>query len=226
MNNQLLLSLQLNEEARLDEFVWGNNLVLRDIIAQFLQQEDGEFIYLWGELGAGKSHLLQAICQTVDSTGIYLPLQYLQEFEPEIICDLSQEVICIDDVQAISHKRPWEISLFNLYNRAKEEGKKLIFSANSPPGHLSLLPDLKSRLSFCLVFNLLELNDEDKLQILCLQAGKRGFELPYGVAEFIIRRCGRSMHSLNSILQKLDEASLQSQKKITIPFAKQILNLY
>ena len=86
------------------------------------------------------------------------------------------------------------------------------------------LADLRSRLTSCLVMQVHELKDTDKIQTLRAQAHKRGFELPESVAQFLVNRSARNMHDLHTLLDRLDRASLAAQRKITIPFVKTILN--
>lgn len=229
MNNQLALSIQLNEEARLNDFFWGNNQLLQQQLDKTLKNTGERFIYIWGGLGCGKSYLLQSCCQAISNhkSAMYLPLRILKGYGPSIIEGISeQDLICIDDIDCIAQDSKWEEALFHLYNNAKDLEKIMIIAGSQPPPQLGLvLPDLTSRLSWGLVFQLLELNDEGKINTIKNQALKRGFDLPLGVAQFLITRCTRNMHDLNNLLQRLDEASLRAQRKITIPFVKHILGL-
>ena len=81
----------------------------------------------------------------------------------------------------------------------------------------------QSRLSLALVFQLQQLSDEDKLRALQLRASRRGLNLPDDVGRFILTRGARSMSALFDLLDRLDQASLQAQRKLTIPFLKEIL---
>lgn len=226
MNQQLALAIQLNDEATLEDFHWGDNLLLQQHI---LEQSNKQLLYIWGVTGCGKSHLLQACCQAFQpSDAIYLPLNTLKEFGPEILDGIEgHSLICIDNIDAIAGLADWEEALFHLYNRVRDqENHKLIVSANTPPANMQIrLADLKSRLSWGLVIQLNELHDAHKIDTLQRHAKKRGFELPTSVAQFLINRCARNMHDLHQLLNRLDESSLAAQRKITIPFVKQALNL-
>lgn len=226
MNQQLALAIQLNDEATLDDFHWGDNLLLQQHI---LDQTNKQLLYIWGLTGSGKSHLLQACCQAFQpSDAIYLPLRTLKEFGPEVLDGLERHsLICIDDIDAIAGHSDWEEALFHLYNRIRDQGsQKLIVSANTLPSNTQIkLADLKSRLSWGLVIQLTELHDAHKIDTLQRHAQKRGFELPTSVAQFLINRCARNMHDLHQLLNRLDESSLVAQRKITIPFVKQTLDL-
>ncbi len=230
MNRQLALAIKLNDEATLADFCWGNNALLHQQLEQTLAGIGERLIYLWGPHGSGKSHLLQACCQAVsgNTSAIYLPLQLLNEWGPDILDGIEEQtLIAIDDIDAIAMNSAWEEALFHLYNRVRDnEQTTLIITGNGPPALSSLrLPDLRSRLSWGLVLQLHELNDLEKINTLKLHAHKRGFDLPTPVGQFLLKRCARNMHDLNALLNRLDDASLIAQRKITIPFVKGILGI-
>lgn len=228
MNTQLPLSIQLNDESTLDDFYWrGNSWVAAQLKASM--EGIGEpFIYLWGNPGAGKSHLLQAACHGMNAqeSVIYLPLKLLKDWGPNILDGLEQQtLLCIDDIDMIAGEFAWEEALFHLYNRIRDEAAgRLFLSGTLPPTQLTItLPDLRSRISACLVVQLQELADEDKVQVLMTRAMQRGFELPVAVCQFLLTRFSRNMHDLEQLLNGLDKASLAAHRKITIPFVRTFL---
>lgn len=229
MNRQLALAIQLNEEATLSEFCWGNNSILHQQIDIMLQGQGEHLIYLWGTPGCGKSHLLQACCHALTQQAvIYLPLLSLKQWGPQVLEGIEQQTfIAIDDLDSIAGDKIWEEALFHLYNRIRDQGEtRLLMASRASPAQSPIcLADLRSRLSWGLVVELHELSDEEKITTLKLHALKRGFDLPTSVGQFLLSRCTRNMHDLNQLLQKLDDASLQAQRRITIPFVKAILNL-
>lgn len=230
MNKQLALAIKLNDEATLSDFNWGENKLLQQQLQRMLTLKEERLLYLWGCNGSGKSHLLQASCQAVNSTesAIYLPLNLLKEWGPQAIEGLEEQaLICIDDIDAIAGDSAWEEAIFHLYNKIKDMEKSLlIISGNQSPTTLPIkLLDLRSRLSWGLVIQLMELSDEDKINTLKLHAARRGFDLPESVGHFLISRCSRNMHDLHQLLNRLDDASLAAQRKITIPFVKNILGI-
>jgi len=230
MNKQLALAIKLNDEATLSDFNWGENKLLQQQLQRMLTLKEERLLYLWGCNGSGKSHLLQASCQAVNSTesAIYLPLNLLKEWGPQAIEGLEEQaLICIDDIDAIAGDSAWEEAIFHLYNKIKDMEKSLlIISGNQSPTTLPItLLDLRSRLSWGLVIQLMELSDEDKINTLKLHAARRGFDLPESVGQFLISRCSRNMHDLHQLLNRLDDASLAAQRKITIPFVKNILGI-
>ena len=231
MNRQLALAIQINHEATFHDFCWGENTLLQQQLHRSLEASGDRLLYLWGMAGSGKSHLLQACCQAMGQqyqSAIYLPLHTLKDWGADVIEGLDeQSLICVDDIDAIAKDATWEEAIFHLYNRVRDQEKSLlIISGKVPPAQLAIqLPDLRSRLSWGLVMQLHELNDEDKIKTLQSHAFKRGLKLPNNVVQFLISRCGRNMHDLYALLDKLDEASLIAQRKITIPFVKDILGI-
>ena len=92
----------------------------------------------------------------------------MSEWGPQVIDGLDeQSFIGIDDIDAIAKNREWEEAIFHLYNRVRDnEQTTLIITSKYPPTATSLLlPDLTSRLSWCLVIQIQELNDLDKILI-------------------------------------------------------------
>lgn len=230
MNRQLALAIQLNDEATFSDFCWGNNALLKKELENTLKGSGERLIYFWGASGNGKSHLLQACCQAMcgNKSAIYLPLQTLKEWGPQILDGIEEQgLIALDDIEAIATIPAWEEAIFHLYNRVRDnEQTTLIITGKFPPAQIPLrLPDLRSRLSWSLVFHLNELNDHEKINTLKLHAQKRGFELSTSVGQFLLKRCARNMHDLHTLLNRLDEASLIAQRKITIPFVKNTLGI-
>jgi DnaA family protein len=228
-NRQMPLSIHLSEEADLSAFCFNTNALLESQLQAALAGRGERFLYLWGHKGCGKSHLLQACCAAFQDPALttYLPLNLLKEFGPLILEGLEhQALVTLDDIDAIANDPLWEEALFHFYNRIRDTQNLLIVSATMAPKHLNLkLPDLKSRLCSGLTLFLNELTDEDKIDMLMSRSHQRGFALPRAVAQYLVSRCHREMHALTEVLNQLDEASLAAQRKITIPFVKEILNL-
>ncbi|MCC5791232.1 MAG: DnaA regulatory inactivator Hda [Legionellaceae bacterium] len=231
MNEQLTLGIHLNDEATLDNFCWGNNLLIEQQIRCSLEQQGERFLYLWGSRASGKSHLLQGCCQAVGqglASAIYLPLRELQVWGAAVLENIEQQpLIAIDDIDVIAGQPEWEEALFHLYNRIRQQDDTLLLiSGQSPPMALPLaLADLRSRLSWGLVMQLLELDDEQKTQTLCAIARQRGITLTPATARFLLHRSTRNLHHLKAILDRLDHESLKAKRKITLPFVKKTLEI-
>lgn len=230
MNRQLALAIQLNDEATLSDFCWGNNSLLKEQLTNTLLGSGEKFLSLWGNEGSGKSHLLQACCQALSPPlkAIYLPLRILKEWGPQCLEGLEEQtLIALDDVDCIAGDSQWEEALFHFYNKIRDKEQTiLILSATDSPSSLKIqLPDLQSRIGWGLTLKIHDLSDELKIKTIQHHAKKRGFEISSLVGQFLIKRCSRNMRDLHSILDQLDTASLAAKRKITVPFVKSILNL-
>lgn len=225
MNAQLPLQVRLKDSMTFAELVPGPNAEAVDYL-QF-RFGAGQSAYLWGGAGTGKTHLLQAVCQHCAGSGesaVYLPLDRSAEFAPAVLDGLEAlSLVCIDDTQAIAGDAAWEGALFRLFNSVRERNGRLLIAGARPIRALGLrLPDLATRLAWGLVFHLHPLNDEDKARALRLRARARGLDMPEAVARYLLQRHARDMAALFALLERLDQASLAAQRRLTIPFVREI----
>jgi DnaA family protein len=129
-------------------------------------------------------------------------------------------------VHVIAGHAQWEEALFHLYNRVYDAGGRMILAANDLPKQIHIgLPDLASRLSWGIVFQLHALDDAEKVAVLIMRAHRRGMNLSDEVAKYILTHCPRHMGTLLAALDALDNASLAAQRRLTIPFVKEVLQI-
>lgn len=183
--------------------------------------------YIWGEPGSGKTHLLQSACRLFQEQGdapAYLPLAEVPQLAPAMAENLEQTLlVCVDDIQHIAGDDAWESALFSLYERMRTAEGTLVVVGPVPPGRLGLnLPDLATRLGWGLVYQLHPLVDEEKLRAIRLRAGNRGLDVSEDVARYLLQRYPRDMHTLFHLLERIDQASLAKQRRITIPFIREL----
>lgn len=228
---QLPLPIHQLDDDSLENFYSDNNSLLLNSLRQNFAKLQQPIFYLWGEQGSGKSHLLKAVTRYfLDAQGsaLYVPLAQASHFTPAVLEGLEQlNAICLDDLQVVIGQAEWEVALFDLINRIKETQQTLLLlSADQSPSALHpQLPDLASRLNWGEIYRLHPLNEEQKIIVLQQNARQRGIELPDDTANFLTKRLNRDMHTLINTLIQLDKASLQAQRKLTIPFVKDILGL-
>lgn len=225
---QLPLGVRLREASRFENFHAGPNAGAVHAARTIALEGRSATLWLWGARGSGRSHLLQAICASAGASGrssTYLPLADLAAMEPGLLTGLdAMAVIALDDVDAVAGNAAWERALFAFYNAATEQGAALVFAASAPPtGGDWRLVDLASRFSAATVFQLKGLDDADLGAALTRRAELRGLELPAESADFLLKRYPRDMESLCAILDTLDEASLVAQRRLTVPFLKEVL---
>jgi len=228
---QLPLSVKLSDEATFGNFFPGPNahaVKAVEALADPRSAPPDNSLYLWGATGSGRSHLLQAACHRMAEAGgiaMYLPLTDVVELGPALLEGMEElDLLCLDQLEALVGRAHWQEALFHLYNRLREQGGRLLLAANAPPRSVELdLADLSSRLGWGLVYQMQALDDEGKQAVLQLRAEGRGLQLSDEVARYILNRGSRGMGELFAALEKLDQASLQAQHRLTIPFVKRIM---
>lgn len=184
-------------------------------------------LYLWGEAGSGKTHLLNACCQSALHAGAahaYLPVRGPAPCDAHIARIAAQKLVCVDDAQAAAEDADWQRALFGLYEALQTRGGALIVAADRPPAALNLgLKDLASRLVSGGVFRIAVLSDAGNMVALRARARLRGFDLPDAALRFILAHHRRDTASLFALLDRIDAASLAERRRITVPFIKSLL---
>lgn len=224
---QLALEVRLSDDATFDNFLaLGRSLAVIDNLRHQLAPGREGSIFLHGAHGSGKTHLLQACCQDGAGTALYLPLASLRDSRAADVLEGVEALprICLDDLQAVAGDENWELALFNLCNRARERGSRLVFAATAAPRGLGVnLADLQSRLSWGEVYRLARPDDDARAQILQFRARRRGLSLAPAVAVYIVSRAPRDLSQLLGLLDYLDRASLAEQRVLSVPFVKRAL---
>lgn len=216
MMQQLLLQLAPPPAPSLDNFVAGRNAAalqaLRDIAAGSGSER---FVYLWGEPGSGRTHLLRGLAQAARARNAL----YLDGAVDNAVAD--DGVVAIDEVQRLGADD--QINLFDLYNRVRAAGGALVASGDAAPAQLALRADLRSRLAWGLAFQLHPLSDAEKAAALRAHARERALALPEEVIAYLLLHARRDMASLIAILDALDHHSLQQKRPITLPLVRDAL---
>lgn len=222
---QLVLPLQLADHAVFASFLDHGNETLVSTLASLSSGDAGQGCWLWGAPATGKTHLLQAVCDKAGDRSVYLPLGMLASAGPNILEGLaSRALVCIDDIDEIVGQDNWEIALFNLFNELQETGGQLIVAASAAPRECGIiLADLASRMSRLPVFQIHVLDEQQRVAALQLRARHRGLELPDDTAAYMLKRSRRDMASLYGLLDKLDLEALRAQRRLTIPFVRDVL---
>ncbi len=223
---QLPLDVQLADYAVFDSFYDGVNEAAVFALRKLL---DGgqNVIWLWGPADSGKSHLLQALVSEASSkeqSAVYLPLSDAQ-MSPQMLEGMGNiSIVCLDDLDAVAGRPDWEAALFRLYEDVFQAGGRFVVSAGVAPAGASLkLPDLASRLASGATFRLQALSDAESAKALQQRAAWRGLELPDETASYLLTRVARSPSTLFNLLDRLDKEALVAQRRLTVPFVRQVL---
>lgn len=233
---QLTLSVQLPDDETFTSYLSESNCLVVSQLKLFIEQSESfkpnqpNSFYLFGLPGVGKSHLLHACSAYADKlnkTSVCLSCAELLLLSVEVLDGLEQiDLICLDDIQLIANNNIWQQAIFDLYNRVLEQNNCLLISGDQSANQLDLtLPDLVSRLSWGFTEQVKPLEDEEKIKALKYRASKRGLTLSSDAANFLLNRLSREMKNLIASLDILDKASIREQRKITIPFIKDVLHL-
>jgi len=212
---QLLLGIAPEWIPTLDNFVAGRNVELLAALRHALVAAQGERgLYVWGETGSGKSHLLQAAIERARAAG--QTAVYARGEVPE-----AAQVVAVDDAEKLDDAA--QVALFALYNRMRENGGLLLVSGTQAPAHLALRDDLRTRLGWGLVYQVHALNDDEKAQALHQHALARGFELPSEVTTYLLRHGRRDLPALLATLDALDEHCLRLKRAASVPLLKEVM---
>ena len=196
MTRQLALPISPPPEPTLENFVPGANA---ELLARLRALAAGELaesvLYLWGEPGSGRSHLLAASARP--------------------------GLVVADDVERLDDEG--QIALFNAINAARDAGGTVLAAGNAPPAQLALREDLKSRLAWGLVYQVKPLTDAEKALTLHGEATRRGLKLSDEVVWYLLTHVRRDLHSLIGLLDRLDRASLEQRRAVTLPLVRELI---
>ncbi|HSD16006.1 MAG TPA: DnaA regulatory inactivator Hda [Thermomonas sp.] len=223
---QLPLALRAPPDQRLERYLRAPAGLLGQLQA-LASGSTVDAAYLQGTAATGKTHLLVGSCTLATTLGRqarYLALSNLRGRLRVASEGLDAELVALDDVDAIAGDRDDEIALFDLHNRLRDAGRSVVYAASAGPEALPLvLPDLRSRLSQCARWTLPVLDDDARAELLRQRAGARGLDFDDAALDWVLRRCSRDLGSLTALFERLDRASWVAQRRLTVPFLRQVM---
>lgn len=221
---QLLLDLPAQKPQTLESFVVGANTELLDLLPRMAAGRanglDESFVYIWGDAGSGKTHLLRAMAAAPNA--LYIPGD-IAEDEATDVFNLQPgiDLYLIDDCDLL--KPRVQIAAFALFNQVREQGGCMITAGKVAPAALALREDLRTRLGWGLIYQLHGLSDDEKIEALNHAARARGLALSSGVLPYLITHFTRDMRSLAALLDALDRYSLETKRPVTLPLLRELL---
>jgi DnaA family protein len=223
---QIPLALKFPPDQQFSGFV--GQQPLRALVEAVAGGERGDWLYLSGPTGSGKTHLQLAACAEARRLGLparYLPLAALAgRLQEALSGPPGPGLLCLDDLDAVAGHADDEVALFHFHNAARQAGARLVYSASAMPTGLPFgLPDLVSRLGQCTCLALQVLDESDRREVMRQRAARRGLELDDAVLDYLFRRVGRDLGTLTALLDRLDHESLAAQRRITVPFLRGVL---
>lgn len=199
MPRQLPLDISPAAEPTFENFIAGSSAeALERVRALAAGMSREPIVYLWGERGSGRSHLLRAAARA------------------------NPGLIVADDVEALEPAA--QQALFVAINAAREGEAAVLAAGNVPPAGLALREDLRTRLGWGLVYQLKPLTDTEKAMHLRAEAGRRGLRLADEVVWYLLHHLPRDVASLNAVLDLVDRHSLARQRPVTLPLVREALS--
>jgi len=224
---QIPLPLTPRRDSRFENYVSGPNAAVVEALKR-MPDEPGSHIFLYGEEGSGKTHLLNALCYETRERGgraFYLALKRLPHDAVASLQGLEElDLVCVDDLHVVVGDRTWEEALFHCFNRIRETNGRLLISSQRRLSVLNIdLPDLASRLAWGLRLPLKPLADEEKLAVIGKHSSALGLGLSEEVQQYLLKYHDRSMSALIRTVEQLHQVALTNKRRITIPLAREVL---
>ena len=248
---QVTLDLAGAPTASFEHFYAGPNAkmleILQDAVARLVRlggANDGapasntpllESVVLCGDRGSGKTHLLKACAHLAQSHGIAVKHWQVQSslssrdpsaLSTELEFNASWRLMVIDDVHLMSEQD--QATACNWFVNASHPGdhttRMVLMSSDQDVGSLAIREDLRTRMAQGLCLELKTLDEQACRTVLIEQARLRGLVLKADVLDFMMTRFSRDLSNLVGWLEQLDAFSLQTQRAITIPLIKDMLN--
>lgn len=234
--NQLILDIRPDSPPDFANFLAGPNAeALAAVQAHAAGATQEPVLYLWGEPGAGKSHLLKAWCRATDfvlgnkasNERDIAKLARANAGPRQALPEPPQPFVAVDDVLQLDGEA--QIRLFSLINAAREGDGIIIASGPLPPAQLvtateaPFRADLATRLAQGLVFRLHPLSDSDKRVAMQGHAASRGLQLPDEVMRYMLTHCQRDLPHLLRLVDLLDVYSLSLKRMLSLPLLKEVL---
>jgi DnaA-homolog protein len=218
---QLVFDLAPPEAPSFASFLAGRNAEAVAALARFAAGEAIErSLFLWGAAGVGKSHLLRATVADATARGaaaLYVAHPgVLVAMDPEMLA--RHALVAVDAIEAGNAEA--QARLFTLFNSLRETEHRFIGAASVAPASLDVREDLRTRLGWELVYEVVPLADSDKPAALAGYASRRGFAISEDVIRYLLAHIRRDMPALLAALVALDRHSLASQRPITVPMLR------
>jgi DnaA family protein len=211
---QLLLDFARAPAPTFENYFPGANTELVHVLQRAAAGDSPDrVVYVWGESGAGKTHLLKAFARACgEGRARYLPAV-------EWTSRGQTEALALDGAEHLSDAQ--QVELFNAFN--ERAFALLVVSASAAPRDVALRRDLSTRLATGLTYRVLTLTDAEKRAALAAHARSRGFDLSDEVSAYLLTHARRDMGSLVAALDALDRYSLETGRAVTVPLLKAAL---
>jgi chromosomal replication initiator protein len=233
----------ISPDYSFDNFVVGPGNQLAHAAAIAVSQKPAQAynpLFIHSGVGLGKTHLLQAICQTAmqsnDSMKIYYVscngflTQFLESVQAGEMSDFRHkfrafDMLIIDDIHDLSNREQTQEEFFHTFNTLFQSGRQVVLSSDAPPNEIPHLEDrLISRFSCGLVAGIDPPGFETRVAIIKKKAALRHIDIPDEVSNYIAARLDQNIRQLEGAMTKLQGLSLLDDSPIDLAMAKTALS--
>lgn len=236
------LSHNLNPNYTFDTFVVGNNNNIAHAASLAVSETPGEVynpLFIYGGVGLGKTHLMQAIAHFIIHNNPSLKVLYVtsETFTNELIESVKNQknsefrekyrnidVLLIDDIQFIIGKETTQEEFFHTFNALYQDRKQIVISSDRPPKEMETLNErLRTRFEMGLPVDIQIPTYETKMAIINKKVEIAGYDIPYEVKDYIAKNIKSSIRELEGALTKISAFAKLSTSPITVEFAEETL---
>ncbi|WP_119153123.1 DnaA regulatory inactivator Hda [Caldimonas tepidiphila] len=217
---QIPLGLELDLDPGFDSFFAGPNAEAVGHLRGLHVDAPPTPLYLWGEAGSGKTHLLRALAQQMHAEGAQVGWFDAAAPQPWTFHE-GWRLLVLDDCDAFDAVQ--QQAAFALFIEATTHGTLVASAGALPPVDLPLRDDLRSRLGWGHVFHLMPLPEGDCRAVLRREADRRGIFLSDEVMTYLLTRFARDLGSLMELLERLDRFALAEKRSVSVPLLRRMM---